>query len=190
MLQKEIDVLKADITEAFRHTNYPGDDKLLHPSGNDDSDIISFYGQTSWQGVPDRIIEYENAALSCFSPEAFQFFLPRFMIHALEHYDSEEIVTDHTIYALSPEPDETPWPDIDDALLSAEEKELIAEIREESEKYSKDDDLTEYSVSMYSKLTEQQKRVIGKFLEFVQENLIEYFDEREVGSAIRFWKRM
>lgn len=106
-LDRKIANLKEDIHYAFGDLRYPGDSKLLHGNCQDNSDILKFYGQKDWAEVKDSIIEYENAALCFFSPEAYQFFLPRFLIYTLENYDSGYLSADNTIYSLVPSGDQS-----------------------------------------------------------------------------------
>lgn len=106
-LDAEIADLKQHIRSAFGNTRYPGDAELLHPECHDDFDIQKFYGQKDWKNVDDAIIEYENAALCFFSPAAYQFFLPRFLVYVLENYRSGYISVDNTIYSLAPSGDQT-----------------------------------------------------------------------------------
>lgn len=155
-LEERISNLKSEIEKAFADTKYPGDNNLLYQEGyRDDSDILSFYGHTDWKKVPDKVLEYENAALCFFSPEAYQFYIPRFLIYVLENYDSEEIVVDNTLYSLIPE----------------------------------NDDLRDFVISKFSKLTYQQKFVIVSFLNLLKNDLLDYFREEDVTEALAFWNQ-
>jgi len=90
------------IEDAFADAPHPGD-VLLHPSCHDDMDIQSFYGMRDWRQVDPSVIGRENAALSFFSPAAFRYFLPAFMIWTLNNYESSGSITvDNTIYSLDP----------------------------------------------------------------------------------------
>ncbi len=91
------------IEMAFAKNPCPADDGLLHPQCMDDGDIKDFYGRTTWLDVPDEIIDYNNASLCFFSPEAYRFYLPAYLIWALRIFDSSDSWTvDSTIYSLTP----------------------------------------------------------------------------------------
>jgi len=195
-LLKRINALKADIIKAFDGTIYPGDDKLLHPSGQDDSDIVCFYGRTNWQNVHNRVIEHENAALSGFSPEAFHFFLPRFLIYALENYNSEEPVLDNLIYALSPEY----YGDASHtkSFLRDHGEELEPQLKKDMEDIvlhlestNEEEKLKalDFRISKYRKLTFEQKQVIVSFLELIMDEFTDYFNEKVVNAALDYWHK-
>ena len=54
-----------------------------------------------WSQIPDWAIARATSALSFFSPEAYRFHLPAYMIWTLENYDtSNSLSADMTIYSL------------------------------------------------------------------------------------------
>lgn len=62
----------------------------------------------SWQTLPPSFIEDHFGDLPLFSPEAFHYVLPAYLVHALRNYDNEDSnVREWTIYTLTPgkEPD-------------------------------------------------------------------------------------
>lgn len=98
------DSVMRTIEKAFAETCYPGDEDLLHAQCMDDNDIKDFYGRQDWRQVPEQVIDHSNAALSFFSPEAYRFYLPAFLLWVLRHFDSTDSFTvDSTIYSLAPE---------------------------------------------------------------------------------------
>lgn len=91
------------IKPAFAETPHPTDEGLLHPQCTDDGDIRDFYGRTTWLSVPDEIIDRNNASLCFFSPEAYRFYLPAYLLWVLRTLDSSDSFTvDSTIYRLAP----------------------------------------------------------------------------------------
>lgn len=96
----------AEIEAAFSGMSAPGDAKLLHPLCMDDGDIKDFYGVLDRGQLTDDIIINNYAAPSFFSMEAFQYFMPAFMIWSLKHHDSIEYVTESTIRAFYPTSEE------------------------------------------------------------------------------------
>ena len=92
----------AEIEAAFSGLNPPDDARLLHPQCMDDGDIMDFYGALDrWQLTDDTIIN-NYAAPSFFSMEAFQYFMPAFMIWSLNHHDTIEYAPESTIRAFDP----------------------------------------------------------------------------------------
>ncbi len=104
--------VRRQIEAAFDAAEKPSDDELLHPECRDDVDILSFYsdaacnaafaGAPHWREVPDATVVYEYAALTAFSPKAFRFYIPAYLLYTLEHYDEPEYVAEATVRALDP----------------------------------------------------------------------------------------
>lgn len=91
------------IEAAFAASKRPPNDALLHPDCHDSQDIEAFYAQTDWRSVPDELIAHENAALCFFSPKAFAYFLPAYLVWTLKNFKTSGFITsDNTIYALDP----------------------------------------------------------------------------------------
>ena len=92
----------ADIDAAFDGLEPPGDERLLHPQCMDDGDVVEFYGAVDRRDLTDAIIIGSYAAPSFFSAEAFQYYMPAFMIWSLTHADSIEFAPESTISAFDP----------------------------------------------------------------------------------------
>lgn len=94
--------LLKDIDLAFADLEPPGDDELLHPDCMDDVDILDFYGGLTCEDMTDERVVYNYAALTSFSAQAFQYYLPRYMVWTLNNRDSIEIATESLLQALDP----------------------------------------------------------------------------------------
>ncbi len=101
---QRIDEVIAKIETAFAEVEHPGDDHLLHDECLDDSDIEDFYGGVGWRDVPSKMIDKNSASLCFFSPEAFQYYLPAYMIWVLQNYTTDSITISTTISSLNAEP--------------------------------------------------------------------------------------
>lgn len=91
-----------EIETAFAGLTPPADDKLLHPQCMDDVDIKDFYGGPDAWTLSDDMIIGNYAASSGFSAEAFQYYMPAFMVWALKHPDTVEYAPESTLFALDP----------------------------------------------------------------------------------------
>ncbi|MDX1710961.1 MAG: DUF6714 family protein [Rhodovibrionaceae bacterium] len=110
--RERIAAVRRQIEAAFAAAEQPGDGELLHPQCMDDVDILSFYsdaacnaafgGAPHWREVPDATIVYEYAALTAFSPKAFRFYLPAYLLYTLAHYADPEYAAESTLRALDP----------------------------------------------------------------------------------------
>jgi hypothetical protein len=91
-----------EIEDAFSGLDPPGDAQLLHPQCMDDGDIADFYGELDRRQLSDDTIIGNYAAPSFFSAEAFQYYMPAFMIWSLRHHDTIEYAPESTLRALDP----------------------------------------------------------------------------------------
>ena len=90
-------MLTEKIEAAFADVLYPGDDNLTsnyNPlSANDDEGVADYFRQTSWRGHPVQELRYHSCALSFFTPAAFHYYLPAFLIADLEDPEEADIIT-------------------------------------------------------------------------------------------------
>jgi hypothetical protein len=64
--------------------------------------VVEFYGAVDRRDLTDEIIIRSYAAPSFFSAEAFEYYMPAFMIWSLTHADSIEFVPESTVSAFDP----------------------------------------------------------------------------------------
>lgn len=98
-----VHVAVAAIETAFAELHPPGDERLLHPRCMDDGDIADFYGAPDWRDLEEESIVRNYAAPSFFSAEAFQYYMPAFMVWSLRHADSPEYAVEATLLAFDPD---------------------------------------------------------------------------------------
>ena len=91
-----------EIDEAFEGLEPPEDNELLHPDCMDDVDILEFYGGRRRQDMTDENIIYSYAAPTAFSPKAFRYYLPAYLIWTLKNRDTVEIAAETILLALDP----------------------------------------------------------------------------------------
>jgi hypothetical protein len=98
------DQLIARIEAAFADLEHPGDESLLHSQCFDESDLEDFFGGIAWRDVPSEVIERNNASLCFFSPIAFRYYLPAFLIWVLRnHRTSDSSTVSSTLFNLDPD---------------------------------------------------------------------------------------
>jgi len=95
------ETLKQTITQAFADVPCPGRDRIAKCSRPECDECAGIrwglHGRTPDLMEP-YVLEYFHDALPLLFPEAFHYFLPMYMCHAVEHPDSE--VADYTRYGL------------------------------------------------------------------------------------------
>ncbi len=59
----------------------------------------------SWQGIPDKLIQHCQSALSYVDKHGMRFYLPAYMTWYVKNFDTtDEVDTDNTLYSLDNHP--------------------------------------------------------------------------------------
>ena len=82
------------IEDAWRDVGYPGDDRIFTPDSYDDEDIVTYFGGTTWRGHRPVDLRAHSSAFTFFTPEAFHYWLPAFMIAAIQSPEEADVVCD------------------------------------------------------------------------------------------------
>jgi len=82
--------LREEIELAFTDTPYPGDDNIAGP--NDEGTLEYFSGKT-WKGHSARELRKHSSSLYFLTPDAFRYFLPAYMVAAVEQPDEADIIS-------------------------------------------------------------------------------------------------
>lgn len=165
--------LTALIEQAFADTVYPGDDKLTRENRPEYIRITYKFRGKHWTTVSDvEHVTYEQFALSYFEPEAFRFYLPAFMLAALNH--QSEVCND-----LVPE-------NIESSLTPPETNSAEAEDWFATFGITRMD----YFLKRVSGFSPQQKAAIKAYLQssFEQDSIPEWIErQQERQRALHFW---
>src|ERR1700704_1977985 len=88
--------LKQAIEEAFAGVDYPGDGNITRcPYNCTECTRVALYFKGKGQaGHNEEDLRAFHVALSLFTPEAFQYFLPSFMVMSLNSYEKGAIIPD------------------------------------------------------------------------------------------------
>lgn len=88
--------LKEAIKSAFAAVEYPGDKNITHCPYHcrPCEEITEYFKGKTWEGHSVDDLRDHHTALSLFTPDAFHFFLPAFMLASLESYDNTDILPD------------------------------------------------------------------------------------------------
>ena len=88
--------LKEAIKAAFADVPYPGDNNITHCPYHcrPCQEIADYFKGRTWEGHSVEELRDHHTALSLFTPEAFQYFLPTFMLASLDSYDKVNILPD------------------------------------------------------------------------------------------------
>jgi hypothetical protein len=88
--------LKIAIEEAFADVPYPGDGNITHCPYNcsECRRVAVFFKGKTWKGHTEEELRAYHVALSLFTPEAFHYFLPAFMLVSMNLYEKGDVIPD------------------------------------------------------------------------------------------------
>lgn len=98
------------IEDAWRDVPYPGDEKIFTPESYDDEDIVKYFGGTTWRDHTPARLRAHSSAFTFFTPEAFHYWLPAFMIAAVNDPGEADVVVDYVAWSVSDHYAPARWP--------------------------------------------------------------------------------
>jgi hypothetical protein len=100
------------VREAFDATPYPGNERLVvDQSGNDPEGtaIASAFRGKEWEDVSVEMLRSHADALPLFTPAAFRYYLPAYMIGAIDHFYDLGVALDGVLFNLRPPEERSGW---------------------------------------------------------------------------------
>lgn len=89
------------IEDAWADVPYPGDENIFTPDSYDDEDIVNYFQGTTWRGHDPVALRAHSSAFTFFTPAAFHYWLPAFMIAAIENPHEADVILDQIPQSLS-----------------------------------------------------------------------------------------
>jgi hypothetical protein len=88
--------LRQTIGRVFAHVPYPGDDNITRCpyDCSECGQIARFFRAKSWDQLAAEDLRRHHTALALFTPEAFQYFLPAFMLASLSSFENGDVLPD------------------------------------------------------------------------------------------------
>lgn len=100
--KKHLAALRERIIKAFANVPYPKESLAPHEC-DECREIREIFAGQKWNAVPSGILADYHDALPLFSPEAFHYFLPAYLIHSVDNFgENYDTTCQFTIYALTP----------------------------------------------------------------------------------------
>jgi hypothetical protein len=109
------------IEDAWREVPYPGDDKIVPPDSHEFDDIENYFRGTTWRDHSPVDLRCHSAAFSFFTPEAFHYWLPAYMIAEITCPEEADVIGEYIAWALSDHRGGKAWP-----LFSRDQREAVA----------------------------------------------------------------
>ena len=98
------------IENPWRDVEYPGDSKIFTPDSCNDEDIVRYFRGTTWRGHAPAELRAHSSAFTFFTPEAFHYWLPAFMIAAIQSPEEADVVVDLIPWSVSNRYAAQRWP--------------------------------------------------------------------------------
>jgi hypothetical protein len=90
----DLEVIRV-IEDAWREVPYPGDDKIFRPDSYDDEDIVKYFAGTTWRGHSPVDLRCHSSAFTFFAPQAFHYWLPAFIIAAVQNPAEADVICEY-----------------------------------------------------------------------------------------------
>jgi hypothetical protein len=99
--------LRDQIERAFEST--PAPQGQLVETLFDDEGVSDYFRGRTWRGHAVKDLRYHDVALSFFTPEAFRYFLPAFMLATIDDPETADIIPQGILFHLSTPDDPHQW---------------------------------------------------------------------------------
>ena len=94
------------IERAWADAKYPGDQRIFTPDSYDDEGITEYFAGTTWKGHSIANLRAHSTAISTFfTPSAYRYWLPAYLIAAVEDPDELSQGVDSIVVSLTPAAD-------------------------------------------------------------------------------------
>ncbi len=99
--KEQLSSLKQKILKAFAAVPYPAE--IVEHECDECRSLRKDFADKNWRTIEPKIIENNYDKIPLFSPTAFNYFLPAYLIYSLDNFSVENKTnTEFTIYALAP----------------------------------------------------------------------------------------
>ena len=104
MTQSEKQTLIEAISSAWKDVPCPGTENIFTPDSYDDEGITEYFKDTTWHGHKPEILRgFDSAISTFFTNEAYHYWLPAFLIAAVENPEELSQGTDAIVRSFIPE---------------------------------------------------------------------------------------
>lgn len=158
--------LAREVEEAFANVPYPGDDKLLRYSFSyENESILEWFRGKHWKEISLQALRVNETNMHRFSPEAFRFYLPCYMVGGLLHPGETNLVWQCVFSNFAPPESEGPDMDWFRAWVSLLDARQKAAVRRYVELYARieitvPDPCIEQALAFWRRITEPANREI------------------------------
>ena len=105
-------IVKTALFAAFANTPYPGDKNIVVDQNVFDpecTEIVNAFTGMKWQDVSVEMVLQFKEALPLFTPAAFSFYLPAYMVACVDAYYDVDVALDSVLFNLTPPVSQSGW---------------------------------------------------------------------------------
>jgi hypothetical protein len=100
--------LRREIEGAFANAKNLGDDKLVYDNSGghlECNEVAAAFRGKHWKEIPLDVLRYHSSGLFFFTPEAYRFYLPAYLIAAALYHDEADTIPGSVVFSLIPPSD-------------------------------------------------------------------------------------
>ena len=153
MTEKQIENLKNEIFKAFASKKQPANNNIALHECDECRSVREDFANVKWREASDELLQRNYDKIPLFTFQAFNYFLPAFLIYSLSNFDSPSTVGKFTVYALTPD-----------------------------KKWNEDESSADYWIERFSLFTDEQMNVVYNFLELGKLNPIYEYEFNSIGK--------
>jgi hypothetical protein len=151
-----IEHLKSEIIKVFAEVEQPAKDNIVLHECEECRGVRNDFTNVKWQKASGELLENNYDKIPLLSPEAFNYFLPAYLLYTLNNFNDDfSVVCDYTLYAITPEKN---WKD-------------------------ENGNISSYWKEKFSLFTTAQMNAIYHFLELARQNPIYNNNVRSIEKA-------
>jgi hypothetical protein len=99
-----IEQLKSEIVEVFAEVEQPAKDNIVLCECEECRGVRKDFTNVKWQEAGGELLKDNYDKIPLFSPEAFNYFLPAYLLYTLNNFDDRfSYVCEYTLYAVTPD---------------------------------------------------------------------------------------
>jgi hypothetical protein len=97
--------LQENIERAFADVPYPGHTQITAHRCPECDEIADYFRDTAWRGHSIEHLGSHASALALFTPEAYRYFLPGFMLATLENPQAADAIAGNIVFGFFSTPE-------------------------------------------------------------------------------------
>lgn len=106
LFEKKASALRIKILDSFSDFPVPEKNQVAPHDCCECNELRETFAGLDWKRIDKQIIEENFSQIPLFSPEAYHYFLPAFLLYVLDNFAPSSLVLEFTLYALCPSTDE------------------------------------------------------------------------------------